>query len=62
MNIIMMHPMNRNSKASISTTSTQSFLGNTSLSIVRPMIVMGYKSEEIIQSLREKKFNDVIPT
>lgn len=60
MNRVTMHPMNRNSKAGISTTSTQ-FPGNTSLSTVRPVIVMGYKGEEIIQAQRKTSMRSFQP-
>ncbi|XP_059113997.1 sperm motility kinase X-like [Peromyscus eremicus] len=59
---IMRRPMVRNSEARSPPTSTQSLPGTPSPSIVKAMTVMGYKSEEIIESLRDQKYNQVMAT
>ncbi|XP_059113061.1 LOW QUALITY PROTEIN: sperm motility kinase X-like [Peromyscus eremicus] len=59
---IMKRPMVRNSEAWSPPASTQSLPGTPSPSIVRAMTVMGYKSEEIIESLRDQKYNQVMAT
>ncbi|XP_042130372.2 sperm motility kinase 2B-like isoform X1 [Peromyscus maniculatus bairdii] len=55
---IMRHPMVKSSEAHSPPTSTQSLPGTPS--IVRAMTVMGYKSKEIIESLRDHKYNQVV--
>nr|XP_042130415.1 sperm motility kinase X-like [Peromyscus maniculatus bairdii] len=55
---IMRHPMVRSSEAHSPPTSTQSLPGTPS--IVRAMTVMGYKSKETIESLRDHKYNQVV--
>ncbi|XP_076423089.1 uncharacterized protein LOC121828027 isoform X2 [Peromyscus maniculatus bairdii] len=59
---IMRHPMVRSSEAPSPPTSTQALPGNPSPSILRAMTVMGYKSEEIVESLRDQKYNQVMAT
>ncbi|XP_059113070.1 sperm motility kinase X-like [Peromyscus eremicus] len=59
---IMRHPMVRNSEAHSPPTSTQSLPGTLSPSIVKAMTVMGYKSKEIVESLRDQKYNQVVDT
>ncbi|XP_036031901.1 sperm motility kinase 2B-like [Onychomys torridus] len=59
---IMRHPMVRNSEAHSPPTFPQSLPGTLSPGIVRAMTIMGYKSEEIIESLRDQKYNQVMAT
>ncbi|MEJ1286839.1 hypothetical protein NN561_017851 [Cricetulus griseus] len=56
---IMRHPMTRDSKAHSQPMSTQKSPGTVSPGIVSTMTVMGYKSEEIIDSLRDQNYNQV---
>ncbi|XP_076423426.1 sperm motility kinase-like [Peromyscus maniculatus bairdii] len=59
---IMRFPIVRSSEARSPPTSTQALPGTPSPSIVKAMTVMGYKSEEIVESLRDQKYNQVMAT
>ncbi|XP_051059203.1 sperm motility kinase X [Phodopus roborovskii] len=59
---IMRRPMIRASKTHSLTPSTKILPGTPNPSIVSTMTVMGYKPEEIIDSLRDQKYNQVMAT
>ncbi|XP_035304848.1 sperm motility kinase isoform X1 [Cricetulus griseus] len=59
---ILMCPMIREGKPHSPPMSTQKHPGTVSRGIVSTMTVMGYKSEEIIDSLRDQKYNQVMAT
>ncbi|XP_035304880.1 sperm motility kinase 2B-like [Cricetulus griseus] len=59
---ILMCPMIREGKPHSPPVSTQKHPGTVSRGIVSTMTVMGYKSEEIIDSLRDQKYDQVMAT
>ncbi|ERE66104.1 sperm motility kinase X-like protein, partial [Cricetulus griseus] len=59
---IMRHPMIWESNRHSPPISTQKHPGTVSPGIVSTMTVMGYKSEEIIDSLRDQNYNQVMAT
>ncbi|XP_040597038.1 sperm motility kinase X-like [Mesocricetus auratus] len=59
---IMKRPMIRDRKTRLPPPSTQKPPGALSPSIVNTMMVMGYKSEERIDSLRDPNYNQVMAT
>ncbi|KAL1764143.1 sperm motility kinase X-like, partial [Sigmodon hispidus] len=59
---VMRSFMIRGSEAHSPTTSTQNIPGTLSSSIVKTMKVMGYKLDDILESLRDQKYNQVMVT
>ena len=59
---IMRHPMIRERNACSPPMSRQTHPGTVSPGIVSTMTVMGYMSEEIIESLRDQNYNQVMGT
>ncbi|XP_007646992.2 sperm motility kinase 2B-like [Cricetulus griseus] len=59
---IMTRPIIRDSKVRTPPMSTQERPGTVSPGIISTMKVMGYKSEEIIDSLRDQNYNQVMAT